>query len=79
MKKKMIFHISLLVLVILFSVYEITTLSIDLANYSLEMEKSFGAIVSGIVLFSVVILIAVGTIVYIYINKKRKELYRLKK
>ena len=66
MKKKMIFHISLLVLVILFSVYEITTLSIDLANYSLEMEKSFGAIVSGIVLFSVVILIAVGTIVYIY-------------
>ena len=74
MKKKMIFHISLLVLVILFSVYEITTLSIDLANYSLEMEKSFGAIVSGIVLFSVVILIAVGTIVYIYINKKRKEL-----
>lgn len=79
MKKKMIFHISLLVLVILFSVYEITTLSIDLANYSLEMENSFGAIVSGIVLFSVVILIAVGTIVYIYINKKRKELYRLKK
>ena len=79
MTKKMIFHISLLVLVILFSVYEITTLSIDLANYSLEMEKSFGAIVSGIVLFSVVILIAVGTIVYIYINKKRKELYRLKK
>lgn len=79
MKKKMIFHISLLVLVILFSVYEITKLSIDLANYSLEMEKSFGAIVSGIVLFSVVILIAVGTIVYIYINKKRKELYRLKK
>lgn len=74
MKKKMIFHISLLVLVILFSVYEITKLSIDLANYSLEMEKSFGAIVSGIVLFSVVILIAVGTIVYIYINKKRKEL-----
>ena len=50
-----------------------------MANYSLEMEKSFGAIVSGIVLFSVVILIAVGTIVYIYINKKRKELYRLKK
>ena len=77
--KKFILEIVVMSLISIFSIYEIVILAMDLSKYSIECEKSMASLISGIVLFSIILLIALGIITYLLIKKYQKKYYILKK
>ena len=67
--KKFILEIVVMTLISIFSVYEIVVLGMDLACYSVECSKSMASLISGIVLFSIILAIALGIIIYLLVKK----------
>ncbi len=77
--KKFILKLVVLALIFVFSIYEITILSIDLATYNIECDKSMPSLISGLVLFSLILAITISIIAYLVYKKYQKKYYVLKK
>ena len=77
--KKFILKIVIMTLISAFSIYEIVMLAMDLACYSADCAKSQASLISGIVLFGIILAIALGIIIYLGVKKYQKKYYVLKK
>lgn len=79
LKKRLILRFIVVILIIIFAIYEDVIIALKLINFDVNSGESRITLIIGIVLFSLIILVGLGLLVYMLIKQRQKKYYILKK
>lgn len=77
--KRFIIHLIIMILVLLFSLYEVIYSSYCLANYDVMQKHSYASLIVIVVLFCITLVLSGIVIILMFIKRHQKKYYILKK